>query len=70
MPNTKKDDVIESPFLTCEEAAHWLRLTPDGLAQMRFRGRGPAYHQPGGKNSTVLYLLADLQAWVDAGRKE
>ena len=58
---------VESPFLTAEEAAEWLRLTPAALTAMRRTDRGPRYLQPSGPNGRVLYRLADLERWVESG---
>lgn len=60
----------QSPYLTSEEAAEYLRTTPQALAQKRARGKGPRAYQPDGSGSRVLYRLADLEEWVESGALE
>ena len=40
---------VESPFMTTEEAARYLRIEPKTLHNMRWRGQGPNYHKHGGR---------------------
>jgi hypothetical protein len=61
---------IESPFMTADEAAAWLRYTPEALTSMRKSGRGPRFYQPAGPQGRVLYRLADLEEWVESGDLE
>lgn len=64
------DDV----WLTVEEAAIFLRMSPSSLNKMRMPGHptgGPVYSQGGksgarGSNQKVLYKKADLKAWHEA----
>lgn len=51
---------IDSPYLTTEEAANYLRLAIRTLNNMRWRGDGPHYRKHGGK---VLYHRRDLEGW-------
>ena len=51
---------IESPFLTVDEAAAYLRLTARALENFRQAGGGPIYRKHGGK---VVYHKDDLDAW-------
>ena len=51
---------IDSPYLTTNEAAQYLRLKPRTLNNMRWRGEGPRYRKHGGK---VLYHRRDLEGW-------
>lgn len=55
-------------YTTDQVASALPGLTPASLAQMRCRGRGPAYVQynPHGR---VLYQGRDLLDWLDSGRK-
>ena len=56
-----------SPYLTPEEAGAYLRLEPQTLNNMRWKGLGPNYRKHGGK---VLYHRDELDAWSksrDAG---
>jgi excisionase family DNA binding protein len=61
------DDVLHaaaakkgSPFLTTEQAAHYLGLARQTLEKMRRQGRGPRYRKHG---RYVRYHIADLEAW-------
>lgn len=49
-----------SPFLSTQQAAHYLGLRPKTLANMRWRGAGPRYRHHGGR---VHYHIDDLEAW-------
>ncbi len=51
---------LESPFITPDEAANYLRLEARTLNNMRWRGEGPRYRKHGGK---VIYHIKDLQVW-------
>ncbi|NCT66373.1 MAG: helix-turn-helix domain-containing protein [Rhodanobacteraceae bacterium] len=59
-------------LLTEVEAAALLRVKPDTLRAWRTRkrlaGKAPPYIQRG--QGRVLYLRADLDAWLRAGRRE
>jgi hypothetical protein len=44
-----------------EDAAAYLDLSPQYLAQLRMKKAGPAYHQVGRR---CLYRKSDLDAWV------
>lgn len=57
----------QSPFLTSQEAADYLRLDVKTLNNMRWRREGPNYRKHGGK---VVYHRRDLDYWSqdrDAG---
>jgi hypothetical protein len=43
-------------------------LSRGQLAQMRFRGDGPAYRKPTPK--TVLYVESEVVAWVEATKRQ
>lgn len=52
-------------FYRRREAARFLGMSEDRLAQLAASGRGPAYHKvPGGR--LCLYAEADLVAWLGA----
>lgn len=51
---------LESPFLTVEEAADYLRMKVTTLDAMRWRNEGPSYRKHGAK---VLYHRDDLEYW-------
>jgi hypothetical protein len=49
-------------FLTNDEAAAFLRLSPRTLEKQRVLGGGPRYRKFGAR---VLYAVADLRVWAD-----
>ncbi|MBT2555839.1 AlpA family transcriptional regulator [Arthrobacter sp. ISL-5] len=53
---------MDEPLANAAEVADWLGYTPEGLAQMRYRGNGPKFIKLGGK--AVRYRWADVQAWL------
>lgn len=53
----------ESPYVSVEEAAAYLRLKRRTLDNMRWIGGGPKYRKHGGR---VFYHRDDLKAWSDA----
>ncbi|WP_062316310.1 helix-turn-helix domain-containing protein [Demequina maris] len=55
--------LVPDVWLTHNEAAAAMRLTPAALQTMRTRGRGPAYVRD---RRRVLYRSNDLIAWIDA----
>jgi len=56
---------LPSALLTASDVAAILGTTVGGLAQLRFRGEGPAYMKFG---RAVRYSPADVQAYIDAAR--
>ena len=52
-----------SRYLTNEEAANILQLSPRTLEKMRVIGGGPRYRKLGRR---VVYSMQDLEAWADA----
>ncbi len=52
--------VVVSPFLSCTEAALYLRLSARALENYRANGGGPRYRKHGAK---VVYPLENLIAW-------
>ena len=52
-------------WMTTQECAVYLKLTPERLYQMRKSGEGPRFSQP--TSRTVRYSLADVNAWLDGG---
>ena len=60
--NAPEPDVLNS-----KQAAEFLGLKLQTLAQMRCEGRGPAFCR---KNRRIRYLRADLMAWLESGRVE
>jgi len=49
-------------YLTNDEAAAYLRLSPRTLEKLRVLGGGPRFRKFGRR---VRYALADLDAWAD-----
>lgn len=62
------DNGLPAPprLLRTEEAARWLGLSGRTLEKHRCTGTGPSYRKLGGR---VVYMLADLQAWIDEGER-
>ena len=50
-------------YLTNDEAADFLRLSPRTLEKQRVIGGGPRFRKFGRR---VMYSVADLEAWADA----
>jgi len=56
-------------LLNTEAAATYLQLSERTLEDYRVTGGGPAFIRAGrGRRAPVLYLLADLNAWLMARR--
>lgn len=49
-------------YLTTQEAAGFLRLSPRTLEKQRVLGGGPRFHKFGAR---VVYAITDLRAWAD-----
>lgn len=49
-------------YLTNDEAADYLRLSPRTLEKQRVIGGGPKFHKFGRR---VMYAVSDLDAWAD-----
>jgi len=52
----------QSPFLTVDEAAEYLRLARRTLDNWRWAGAGPDWHKHGGR---VVYHIDDIKAFSD-----
>lgn len=64
---TRKDLPV---FLSSAELADMLQMSPRTLEGMRMDGRGPKYVRLGkGGKAKVLYLLSDVQDWINAHRR-
>ena len=50
-------------YLTNDEAADYLRLSPRTLEKQRVLGGGPRFRKFGAR---VVYAAADLRAWADS----
>ncbi|MEX3644414.1 helix-turn-helix transcriptional regulator [Mycolicibacterium porcinum] len=55
-------------YLNTALAAQYTSLSEDALRAHRSRGTGPRFSRIGHK--TVLYSIADLDAWITAQRVE
>lgn len=54
---------MKTQLATAEEVAEAFGYTPQGLAQMRYRGTGPKFIKLGGR--AVRYRWDDVEAWLD-----
>jgi hypothetical protein len=54
-----------SPFLTTDQAGHYIALSGRTLEKMRRRGGGPRFRKHG---RYVRYHIDDLDAWSEARR--
>lgn len=52
-----------SRYLTNEEAAAYLKLSPHTLNKKRVIGGGPKFRKLG---SRVVYAIDDLESWIEA----
>jgi hypothetical protein len=55
-----------SPFLTTDQAGHYIALSGRSLEKMRARGDGPRFRKHG---RYVRYHIDDLDAWSQAHGK-
>ena len=53
----------DTPYLTNDEAAEFLKLSPRTLEKQRVIGGGPRFRKFGRR---VMYAVADLETWADA----
>jgi len=51
-----------SPWMTPEDAAHYLSLSRRGLEDMRAREGGPKFHKA--SDRVIRYHVRDLDAWL------
>ncbi|MBN7314084.1 helix-turn-helix domain-containing protein [Mycobacteroides abscessus subsp. abscessus] len=51
-------------WLTPDEAADYLKVTPQKLADLRYLKEGPRFRRVG---RLIRYTHADLDSWLDAG---
>ncbi|MFG8723592.1 helix-turn-helix transcriptional regulator [Pseudomonas aeruginosa] len=63
-PDNPKSPEAQPPrYLTNDEAATYLRLSPRTLEKQRVIGGGPRFRKFGRR---VMYAVADLDAWADS----
>ncbi|EJZ85053.1 hypothetical protein HMPREF9241_01633 [Schaalia turicensis ACS-279-V-Col4] len=68
---TTTSTLVTPAALTAEEAATYLGLSRQTLANWRVRGLGPAYSRLGGVGRPrIVYLVEDLDAFLRATRVE
>lgn len=61
--------LVTPAVLTTEEAAIYLGLSPQTLANWRVRGLGPVYSRLGGTGRPrIVYLVEDLDAFLRSNR--
>lgn len=59
----------DANYLTTEEAARFLRLSPKTLERFRLEGHGPPFFKLGpGKRARVLYKKDELVQWIESRR--
>lgn len=61
-PQPAQAGAVKPEFLTTDEAAALLRLSPRTLEKQRVLGGGPRFRKFGAR---VVYAMADLRAWAD-----
>lgn len=67
--STPTTTLVTPAVLTTKEAAVYLGLSDQTLANWRVRGRGPAYLRLGGAGRPrIVYLPEDLDAFLRANR--
>lgn len=68
---TTTSTLVTPAALTAEEAATYLGLSRQTLANWRVHGVGPAYSRLGGAGRPrIVYLVEDLDAFLRANRVE
>ena len=60
---SEKQERLESPYLTVEYAADYLRVSKNYLDKLRVSGMGPSFIRLGRRK--VLYRMSDLDRWVE-----
>ena len=58
-----RHDNLNSPYLSVEQAADYLRVSKNYLDKLRVSGNGPAFVRLGRRK--VLYREFDLDKWVE-----
>lgn len=58
----------QSKYLSPEQVCHLIPgMTKGHLAQLRYKGQGPAFRKPTPK--TVLYMESEVLAWVESSSR-
>jgi len=64
--STEKLGPTKRRWLTTKEATEYTGIPVNTLRWMRYMGVGPNFYKPRGR---VLYDVADLDAFMDSGRR-
>ena len=59
---------ISPAVVSTRDAAVYLGVSLETLQRWRHNGIGPAYIRPGETKGRVVYLIADLDNWLDSRR--
>lgn len=62
-PTESESDTSRPRYLTNDEAAAFLRLSPRTMEKQRVLGGGPRFRKFGRR---VMYAVTDLEVWADA----
>lgn len=65
---TEQDKQEPDRLLMPQEVADQLAMSLGSLAQLRYLGRGPAFHKLSGK--AVRYKQSDVTAWLESMKQE
>jgi hypothetical protein len=57
------ETTVQTRYLSNDEAAEFLKLSPRTLEKQRVIGNGPRFRKFGRR---VVYEIGDLRAWADA----
>ena len=64
-----KHSVQTETYLTNNEAAEFLKISPRTLERLRVTGTGPSFLKAGiGKRSRVLYKHSEIVEWLENNR--
>ena len=64
--NSENTPQIQSPLLTYNEAAKYIRKSYSTLRIWIHKGIGPPHVKLPGKTGNVFFRLADLNAWIES----
>ncbi len=59
-------NITEKNLLSPEEAAAYLNMSPDTLANWRSSKEGPKFHKPAKKK--IYYFREDLDSWIKGAK--
>jgi hypothetical protein len=58
---------IQSPYLTTDQVAAYLQLSPRTVEKFRLSGKGPDFFKLGGR---VYYTLETIKEWANGRRRQ